>query len=92
MRRSFAFQRGRSHRDRVVTVRSDHILDGGVTQLPEFEVAQIPNIAPVRVKVPLRLQGKLLTVTTPIVGLEFIDEYLPESSSDVEPYYEVRNL
>ena len=85
------FQRGQNHRSRVMDLNSDLVL-GYIKALPEYEVAQVPNDAPTRGKVPLRLQVKLMTAATPIVGLEFVDEFLPESSDDVEPYYEVRKF
>jgi hypothetical protein len=43
-----------------------------------------------RRKVPVRLQLKLKNVADPVVGLEFINEFLPITSDEVEPYYEVR--
>ena len=71
--------------------RSDLVMKY-IEALPEYEVAQVPNGSPTRSKVPLRLHVKLMTAATPIVGLEFVDEFLPESSDDVEPYYEVRKF
>ena len=71
--------------------RSDLVMKY-IEALPEYEVAQVPNGSPTRSKVPLRLHVKLMTAATPIVGLEFVDEFLPESSEDVEPYYEVRKF
>ena len=46
--------------------------------------------APLRKKVPVRLQLKLKNLSGHPVGLEFIDEFLPTIEDQVEPYYEVK--
>lgn len=68
--------RGRQHREN----ERENETKGGIYQ--------IPNPEPLRKKIPIRLQIKLMESTNPLVGLEYIIEFLPISSDEVEPYYE----
>ncbi len=79
--------KGRRHRDRVAETMEDH-RNGLIFELPEKEITLIKNEERLRKKVPLRLQLKIQGLPDAFVGLEFIEEYLPLSTDEVEPYYE----
>jgi len=55
---------------------------------PSPEVVPISNPEPTKKKVPIRLHDKIKETSIPIVGLEFLKEYIPESDSEMEPHYE----
>ena len=58
------------------------------------DIADIPSIRPIqnpastRVKIPIRLQVKISDSPLPVVGLNFIKEYIACSNSEMEPHYE----
>ena len=55
--------------------------------LPEF-VKQIPVPTSAKTKIPKRLHERIREAEDPIIGLQFITEYLPESDPQMEPHYE----
>lgn len=55
------------------------VQDGGV-------VFRIPNPEP-RKKIPIKLAQKITDSSLPIVGLDFITEYIPVSDDEMEPHY-----
>ena len=54
--------------------------------LPEF-VEQIPVPVSVKQKIPMRLHERIVNSEEPIIGLEYITEFLPESDPEMEPHY-----
>ena len=48
----------------------------------------IPNPASTKMKVPVRLHEKIKETRDPVVGLDFIREYIAVSDPEMEPHYE----
>lgn len=55
--------------------------------LEPLVVRQIPNPKPLRIKIPVRLQAKIREVSKPVIGLQCIDEFIPNYDPEMEPYY-----
>eukprot|EP00092_Neocalanus_flemingeri_P015992 GFUD01017310.1.p1 GENE.GFUD01017310.1~~GFUD01017310.1.p1 ORF type:complete len:667 (+),score=195.32 GFUD01017310.1:44-2002(+) len=56
--------------------------------IPVQAIIPIPNPEPTKKKVPIRLEEKIRETRSPIVGLDFIKEFIPVSDSEMEPHYE----
>jgi len=54
----------------------------------EQPIFPIRNPLPTRTKVPSYLIDKIRENSTPVVGLDFIKEFVPVSNSEMEPHYE----
>jgi len=52
------------------------------------KVIPIPNPASTKMKVPVRLHEKIKETRDPVVGLDFIREYIAVSDPEMEPHYE----
>ena len=48
---------------------------------------EIPNPVSTRVKVPVRLQEKIVACPEPVVGLDFVTELIAVSDPEMEPHY-----
>jgi len=55
---------------------------------PSEDIVQVENPPPTRKKMPVRLQQKLHDSSHPIVGLNFVREFIAESDPEQEPHYE----
>lgn len=53
-------------------------------------VIPIPNPVNTKIKVPVRLHEKIKAATEPVVGLDFVKEWIAVSDPEMEPYYECR--
>jgi len=51
-------------------------------------IVPIANPEPTKKKVPIRLQDKIRETSNPIVGLDYIKEFIAVSDSEMEPHYE----
>ena len=51
-------------------------------------VIPIPNPESTKKKVPVRLHEKIKETRDPVVGLDFIQEYIAVSDPEMEPHYE----
>ena len=51
-------------------------------------VVAIPNPEKTKVKVPTRLHEKIRESREPIVGLDFVKEWIAPSDPEMEPHYE----
>jgi len=51
-------------------------------------VVQIDNPEPTKKKVPIRLHEKIKETMDPVVGLEWIKEFIAVSDAEMEPHYE----
>ena len=51
-------------------------------------IIPIPNPEKTKIKVPVRLHERIKETKDPVVGLEFIQEYIAVSDPEMEPYYE----
>lgn len=51
-------------------------------------IVQVENPPPTRKKMPVRLQQKLHDSSHPIVGLNYVREFIAESDPEQEPHYE----
>ena len=76
--------KGVKHLKRKQTVNSEQKWEKG-EQPPT--VIPIPNPPPTKVKIPIRLHVKIRETREPVVGLEYVREYIPESDQEMEPYY-----
>jgi hypothetical protein len=52
------------------------------------KVIPIPNPESTKKKVPVRLHEKIKETRDPVVGLDFIREYIAVSDPEMEPHYE----
>lgn len=50
-------------------------------------VIPIPNPLPTKVKIPIRLHNKIRESREPVIGLDYVREFIPESDPEMEPYY-----
>ena len=53
-------------------------------------VIPIPNPVNTKIKVPVRLHEKIKAATEPVVGLDFVKEWIAVSDPEMEPHYECR--
>ena len=51
-------------------------------------VIPIPNPESTKKKIPIRLHEKIRETRDPVVGLEFIKEWIVVSDAEMEPHYE----
>ena len=51
-------------------------------------VRPIPNPESTKKKVPMRLHEKIKETMEPVVGLDFVKEWIPVSDPEMEPHYE----
>ena len=62
--------------------------EGCMMQMRMPGVVAVANPVPTRVKVPVRLREKLRATQQAVVGLQFIQEFIPVSNLEMEPHYE----
>ena len=53
-------------------------------------VIPIPNPVNTKIKVPVRLHEKIKAATEPVVGLDYVKEWIAVSDPEMEPHYECR--
>lgn len=51
-------------------------------------VIPVPNPVSTKIKVPVRLHEKIKAATEPVVGLDFVQEWIAVSDPEMEPHYE----
>ena len=51
-------------------------------------VIPIPNPESTKKKVPVRLHERIKETRDPVVGLDFVQEYIAVSDPEMEPHYE----
>ena len=51
-------------------------------------IIPIPNPEKTKKKVPVRLHERIKETRDPVVGLDFVQEYIAVSDPEMEPYYE----
>jgi len=51
-------------------------------------IIPIPNPEPTKKKIPVRLHDRIKETKDPVVGLDYVQEFLPVSDPEMEPHYE----
>jgi len=78
--------KGSKHMKRKLAEEERQLKEGKSMEGPE--IVQIKNPEPTRTKVPIRLQEKIMETSNPVVGLQYIREFIPVSDPEMEPHYE----